>query len=198
MDILLLLMIAVILAPVLHVAGIVLGNSEIRSRGKKVLKAQYMAKREPNKSLAPSVIPAEYMGKLESREKNWEAEHKLEKIWQDAFEWFLIPNATGVLAEAMKLREEYRAAIAPLLAQYDAVYKDYLDDRYGYYSCTDINHAADMLKRAKELYKVKFTPDQEKALAIADQYGWELIDNGIIRSINKGKPLAIDPIVYAL
>lgn len=152
------------------------------------------------KSLAPTAIPADFTGVLEKRDKNWEAENKLCVLWQDAFDWFSIPDVGKVLEEATTLREEYKKAIAPHQNRVASLQKqlDSMDYRSRNWYREDLHEAKNLLNRAEQKYAPKYTEQQKRVLAISDKYGWEQMDNGLIRTVNKGRPLAVDPIVYAL
>lgn len=137
-------------------------------------------------SLAPSVIPAEY-GKLEPKDRNEQAHKKLAELWQDAFDWFSIPDAAEVLRGAKYIEAERVEYVTPEKEVLENI--QYRKMKSGsYFGFFELEHRAmdrlnDAIEVANEMFPM--SSDQAKALALSKKYGWELVDNDLIRLARK-------------
>lgn len=137
-------------------------------------------------SLAPSVIPAEY-GKLEPKDRNVQAHKKLAELWQDAFDWFAIENVAEVLRGAKHIRETRMEYVEPQRERVETIQacQKSSGNYFGYYALEIKATEAlnEVMEDAKKLFPM--SSDQAKALALSEKYGWELIDNDLIRLARK-------------
>lgn len=177
--IMLLIFIASVFTPFVSV---ILADGQIVGRTVKVVKANL----NRDKQIVPGIVSADMVA-LAPRSKDWEAHKKLAELWQDAFDWFSIPDVVEVLRTAKLAeagREEY---VAPEKKALESVQyrKMTSGGYYGYY---------ELERHAKRLFKAAvadswrmfpMTPEQTKALALSQKYGWELIDNDLIRLARK-------------
>lgn len=179
--IMLLIFIASVFTPFVSV---ILADGQIVGRTVKVVKANL----NRDKQIVPGIVSADMVA-LTPRSKDWEAHKKLAELWQDAFDWFSIPDVVEVLRTAKDTeadREEYmdpeRKALESIRYR---VQKHGTYARSGFYEL-EVRAAQRYRDAVSESWKMfPMTPEQTKALALSQKYGWELIDNDLIRLARK-------------
>lgn len=155
-----------------------------RKRAVKFAAAHMMARPQRSKpSMVASIIPTEF-GVLEPKSKETEANARLAELWQDAFDWFSIPNAPEVLRKANEIYRLYKDYMKPY--EDEVVHlQNRIRDSHGYFYYELLESAQNKLALAREECPHRITSQQKKVRALSEKYGWELVGNDIIRLASK-------------
>lgn len=117
----------------------------------------------------------------------WKADGALAELWQEAFNWWVIPNRENVLESALEKHKMWRSGRDPLEQELEELQKEYDED--GYYSNWSYEHFSkqqskynDLLDEIDMAYGNSLSPEEKFALELDKKHKKEIhYGNDLIR-----------------
>lgn len=145
------------------------------TRGRLVRYVQVHAKKE-KQTLGESM-------RLVPREKDWGADTALMELWDDAFKFFSVRDATRVLKNSLTINRAYVEGRKTLKAEYEAYKEDYYDFySYSKYASEKIIDMERDIRKFDTAYRNSLPLGGLTLLELNEKYGGEIVfNNDLVR-----------------